>query len=125
MEKLVIAEDTSNVDDVSSISSTEVREKGKKRRRARARKCLSSSSEDDIVREKILPALPQMSSTSHPTVNKNGELLINITQCSRENYSLIIFQMLIITITLLRLLLQLFQTNLLKMVSSICTHFFP
>ncbi|KMQ86083.1 hypothetical protein RF55_15045, partial [Lasius niger] len=65
MQKLILAEETSNID--TNSSSNELKEKEKKRRRLKARKYLSSSSEEDlhshkentITREKILPAFPQ------------------------------------------------------------------
>lgn len=63
MQKLILAEDTSNIE--TNISSNELKEKEKKRRRLKAKKYLSSSSEEDLypykenTREKILPALPQ------------------------------------------------------------------
>ena len=90
MEKLVLAEDTSNVDDVS-VSSSELRERGKKRRRTKARKWVSSSSssEDDSINisrneDNVLPALPTLHNFNidlnhRPNVStnikRNGELL--------------------------------------------------
>ncbi|XP_071577867.1 uncharacterized protein [Temnothorax nylanderi] len=66
IEKLSLAEDTSNVDE-AGISSNELREREKKRRRINAKKNFSSSSEDDVcsnkenkvTRVKTLPAFPQ------------------------------------------------------------------
>lgn len=46
MQKLVLAQDTSNVDD-TDMSSGEVRERDKKRRHLNAKRKLSSSSEDE------------------------------------------------------------------------------
>jgi len=65
MQKLILAEETSNID--TNLSSNELKEREKKRRRLKARKYLSSSSSEDlhshkentITREKILPAFPQ------------------------------------------------------------------
>jgi len=46
MEKLVLAEDTSNIDD--TMSSDGLKEQKKQRRRIKARKYMSSSSEEDV-----------------------------------------------------------------------------
>lgn len=71
MEKLILAQGTSNVDD-TGISSNEIREQNKKRRRTKARKVSSSSSDEketeDLVttkencptQNKELPPFPQM-----------------------------------------------------------------
>lgn len=72
MEKLVLAEDTSNIDD-TDISSQELRERDKKRRRMKAKKKFSSSSSDDefsgsenkennSTQLKTLPAYPAIDS---------------------------------------------------------------
>jgi hypothetical protein len=72
MEKLVLAQDTSNVDD-TGMSSEEIRERNKKRRRMKAKRTYnssssSSSSEDELVtnkencptQNKKLPLFPQI-----------------------------------------------------------------
>jgi len=74
MEKLVLAQDTSNIEN-TEISSNELRENKKKRRRIQAKKKVSSSevssSEEDFLLQenkenrttqnnKILPAFPQI-----------------------------------------------------------------
>ncbi|KMQ89708.1 hypothetical protein RF55_10634, partial [Lasius niger] len=70
MQKLVLAQDTSNVDD-TDMSSGEVRERDKKRRRLNAKRKLSSSSEDEEsmaiantenceTQNKKLPPFPQI-----------------------------------------------------------------
>lgn len=51
MEKLILAQDTSNVDN-SDMSSEEIKERDKKRRHLKAKRKLSSSSED----EELMPA---------------------------------------------------------------------
>nr|XP_012235928.1 PREDICTED: uncharacterized protein LOC105680071 [Linepithema humile] len=68
MEKLVLAEDTSNID----VSSDELKNQKKKRRREKAKKIISSSSDEDIcfnedkhnhVRQtgiKLLPPYPEI-----------------------------------------------------------------
>jgi len=76
MQKLILAEDTSNIE--TNISSNELKEKEKKRRRLKAKKYMSSSSEEEdlhlyeennVTREKILPAFPQkqLKILCHPT----------------------------------------------------------
>lgn len=63
MEKLILAQATSNVDD-TGISSDEMRERNKIRRRTKARKVSSSSSDEkdteDLATNKELPPFPQM-----------------------------------------------------------------
>lgn len=64
MDKLVLAEDTSNID----MSSDGLREQKKKRRRVKAKKVISSSSDEDVSNDeendmssnKILPECPQI-----------------------------------------------------------------
>lgn len=88
MQKLCLAEDTSNIDE-TGVSSNEVRERGKKRRRIKAKKYMSSSSEDDlcsykenysITQEKNLPALPH----KQHFVSNDKELLSTSTQATRD-----------------------------------------
>lgn len=71
MEKLILAQDTSNVDD-TGILSNEMRERNKIRRRTKARKVSSSSSDEKDTEDlatnkencptqnKELPPFPQM-----------------------------------------------------------------
>ncbi|XP_011689931.1 PREDICTED: uncharacterized protein LOC105451266 isoform X2 [Wasmannia auropunctata] len=91
MEKLVRAEDTSNVDD-TALSSNELKEREKKRRRLKAKKQLSSSSseedfifdqnkENNIRQNKILPALPRK---EHFELNKK-----QLPGSSRENRTIL------------------------------------
>jgi len=56
MQKLCLAEDTSNIDE-TGVSSNEVREREKKRRRIKAKKYMSSSSEDDLCSYKKIIVL--------------------------------------------------------------------
>lgn len=67
MEKLILAQDTSNVDD-TGLSSHEIKERKKKRRCAKAKRQYSSFSEDEevvtnkensLTKNKKLPPLPQ------------------------------------------------------------------
>lgn len=95
MEKLVLAEDTSNVDD-TAISSNELKTREKKRRRLKAQKRFSSSSEEDnlsfsgdkennIHQNKILPTFPQKEhfvSSQLPNTSKH-----NMKNILRENTS--------------------------------------
>lgn len=95
MEKLVRAEDTSNVDD-TAVSSNELKEREKKRRRLKARKHFSSSSDEDLSffedkenninrQNEILPALPQI---EHFVSNKKqllGTPIQNTSNILREN----------------------------------------
>lgn len=85
MQKLILAEDTSNIE--TNISSNELKEKEKKRRRLKAKKYISSSSEEDlylhkenVTREKILPALPQKQNF----VSSDKELQNTSTQITKN-----------------------------------------
>lgn len=89
MEKLILAQDTSNVDD-TGMSSEEIRERNKKRRRIKAKRKLSSSSEDEELignkennptqNKKILP-FPQLEkfvSSSTPLKEKSVQHIENM-----------------------------------------------
>ncbi|KYN21195.1 hypothetical protein ALC57_06437 [Trachymyrmex cornetzi] len=71
LEKLIVAQDTSNIDD-TGMSSDDLREQKKKRRRIIAKKQITSSSSEDldsndnentlkIEQSKIIPSFPQKS----------------------------------------------------------------
>lgn len=88
MEKLVLAEDTSNID----MSSDGLRLQAKKKRRLKAKKYLSSSSDEDIcynnesnyVRQtpaKLLPVYPEIGDfvSSNQTFNIQKSVKDNIT----------------------------------------------
>jgi len=88
MQKLCLAEDTSNIDE-TGVSSNEVREREKKRRRIKAKKYMSSSSEDDlcsykkhysVTQEANLFALPQ----KQHFVSNDKELLSTSTQATKD-----------------------------------------
>lgn len=87
MEKLILAQDTSNIDD-TDISTEELRELGKKRRRVKATKKFSSSSEDEdfvisdnkennLTQIKKLPTFPQFV----PIVNRQNDKQPQIDKC--------------------------------------------
>jgi len=68
MEKLILAQDTSNVDD-TDVLSVEMRERDKKRRCIKAKRKMSTSSEDEEsfvnkenspIRNRKLPSFPQI-----------------------------------------------------------------
>lgn len=82
MQKLILAQDTSNMDD-TDMSSEDIRERDKKRRRIKAQRKFSSSEEDEELitnnenrptKDKKFPPFPQikkfMSSTSTPLKEK-------------------------------------------------------
>lgn len=92
LQKLSLAQDTSNIDD-TGMSSNDLREQNKKQRRIKAKKKIlsSSSSEEDIylknkenkiniIQHKILPPFPDRGNF----VNKVIEPIQNITNILRE-----------------------------------------
>ncbi|KAM0728587.1 hypothetical protein ACS0PU_004842 [Formica fusca] len=95
IQKLVRAEDTSNIDD-NAISSNELREREKKKRRLKAKRNFSSSEEDSsfsedkgnsIRQNKILPTFPRK---EHFVSNKKQLLstpIQNTRNMLRENTS--------------------------------------
>lgn len=96
MQKLILAEDTSNIE--TNISSNELKEKEKKRRRLKAKKYMSSSSEEEdlhlykennVTREKILPAFPQKQnfvSSDKELQNTSRQLTRNIL-CENTSFN--------------------------------------
>lgn len=74
LEKLVAAQDTSNIE--NDISSNELREKKKQKRRINAKRHFSSSSDEENKenrqKKKQLPALPHLQDfiSSTPIINK-------------------------------------------------------
>ncbi|KAM0734810.1 hypothetical protein ACS0PU_011629 [Formica fusca] len=88
MEKLILAQDTSNVDD-TGMSSEEIRERNKKRKRIKAKRKLSSSEDEELIgnkenyptqNKKILP-FPQLEkfvSSSTPLKEKSVQHIENM-----------------------------------------------
>lgn len=88
MEKLILAQNTSNVDD-TGMSSEEIRERNKKRRRIKAKRKLSSSEDEELIgnkenyptqNKKILP-FPQLEkfvSSSTPLKKKSVQHIENM-----------------------------------------------
>lgn len=71
MEKLILAQDTSNVDD-TGMSSEDIRERDKKRRRKKAKRKVSSSSEDEeeLVANKENRRIPNNTLPPFPQIEK-------------------------------------------------------
>lgn len=73
MEKLTLAQDTSNIDD-TEMSSEELRERDKKRRRMKAKKRVSSSSDEDFAdsedKENCLIKTPSKTLPAFPTIEQ-------------------------------------------------------
>lgn len=95
MAKLVQAEDTSHIDD-TGISSNEMREREKQRRRIKAKKHIQSSSEESdlefyndkensIKYDKILPTLPQKEHFISSCKQLLGTSMQNTKHVVREN----------------------------------------
>lgn len=95
LEKLVTAQDTSNIEN-DVLSSDELKEKKKQRRRINAKKCYSSSSDEEKenepprARNKVIPSLPQVQDfiSSIPIMNKvtkNKNILDQEPSTSQKN----------------------------------------
>lgn len=94
MEKLTLAQDTSNIDD-TEMSSEELREREKKRRRMKAKKRVSSSSDEDftdkensliITQSNTLPAFPtieQFVPVGNRQIDKQS--ILHKDMCSSKN----------------------------------------
>lgn len=95
IEKLILAQDTSNVDD-TGMSSSEIRERNKKRRRTKAKRkfssCSSSSENEEVIRNKEncpiqhktvlpFPKLDKFVSNSTPLKEKSTQHIIENVIC--------------------------------------------
>jgi len=92
MEKLILAQDTSNVDD-TDVPSAEMREREKKRRRIKAKRKMSTSSEDEEsfankenspIQNRKLPSFPQIDkfTSSRTSMKETSRQHIENTVCN-------------------------------------------